>query len=343
VKRLGAIAYGLLRPPFAALLGLCAAVGLVETGHLPSMARQVVVLVAVAGFMVCAVAVNDLADVAIDRVNLAGDARRVLVSGVATRRPVIGLAVTGAVLALGSAATLGLPSLIVVVVGLALAAAYSRPPFSLSSRGVLTSALLPLGYVALPYLLGAFSAGAGLSNLRPALLVGLYLGFMGRLALKDFRDERGDRLYGKRTTLVRHGRVRTCVFSGAWWTAGAAVALGAFSPAPVLDGAIAAYAMVVAVLLVDVGRDRRGIRDIANIAAIAAVGRAFMYTMLLQLVASTNGWTGVVNHLLMALAAVASLGMAWDIRRALAPAEAPLTERQRSILPAPSVGRISAA
>jgi 4-hydroxybenzoate polyprenyltransferase len=336
VSRIGAIAYGLLRPPFAVLLALCAAVGMVEAGRVPTLVEQVAVLVAVAGFMLFAVALNDLADEAVDRVNVADDARRVLVSGLARRRHVIALAIVGAVTALCAAATLGLASRVVMVGGLAFAAAYSLPPFSLSRRGVLTSALLPLGYVAVPYLLGAFSAGAGLGNLRPALLFGLYLGFMGRLALKDFRDERGDRLYGKRTTLVRHGRKRTCLFCGVWWTAGGAVTLVAFTSASVLAAAVVAYVVVVAVLLVDLARDRRGIRDIANIAAIATVGRGFICTAMFELVAPMNAWSAPVGDLLLALSVVASLGMAWECRRALAPAVAPLTEWQRSALPPPA-------
>jgi 4-hydroxybenzoate polyprenyltransferase len=236
---------------------------------------------------------------------------------------------------------LGLASLVVMAGGLGFAAAYSLPPFSLSRRGVLTSALLPLGYVAVPYLLGAFSAGAGLENLRPALRIGLYLGFMGRLALKDFRDERGDRLYGKRTTLVRRGRARTCLFCGVWWTAGGAVTLVAFRSAPVLAAAVVGYVAVVAVLLTDLARDRRGIRDIA---AIAAIGRAFVCTVLLELVSSTNRWSPAAGNALLALTAVASLGSALECHRALAPVVAPLTEWDRSALPPPTASlRLSAA
>ena len=53
-----------------------------------------------------------------------------------------------------------------------------------------------------------------------ALLAALYVGFVGRIVLKDFRDVVGDRLFGKRTFLVRHGRRTTCVLSAACWVGG---------------------------------------------------------------------------------------------------------------------------
>jgi hypothetical protein len=39
---------------------------------------------------------------------------------------------------------------------------------------------------------------------------GLYVGFIGRIMLKDFPDVRGDALFGERTFLVRHGWRATC-------------------------------------------------------------------------------------------------------------------------------------
>jgi 4-hydroxybenzoate polyprenyltransferase len=317
------IVRGLIRPPFAVLLGLDAALGMVQTGHLPSIASQVVALVAVGAWMLFAVAVNDLADEEIDRVNLAEDARRVIVSGRATRPQITGIAFVSAVIALGAAAAVGWMAVVVVAGGLALAAAYSLPPFRLSGRGTLTSALLPLGYVAVPYLVGAASAGATVHRLHPVLLAGMYLGFMGRLALKDFRDEHGDRLYGKRTTLVRHGRERTCLFSAVLWSAGAVVSLRALPSGVSTTAAMVAYILVVVALLADIARDNVGTRDVANIAAIATIGRALVYTAIIQLATNMSGWSALHQNLIVGGAAIASLGLARDVRRDFLPAIAP--------------------
>lgn len=90
-------------------------------------------------------------------------------------------------------------------------------PVRLADRGALAALVLPAGYVAVPYLVGIFAVRG---SPRPAdllLLAGLYLGFIGRILVKDFRDVRGDALFGKRTFLVRHGRRRTCQFSACCW------------------------------------------------------------------------------------------------------------------------------
>ncbi|HKT05823.1 MAG TPA: hypothetical protein VJT31_40455, partial [Rugosimonospora sp.] len=82
----------LVRPPVFLLLGMLAAVGLAQAGHPSDAAALGRALAVIAGFLVFSVACNDLADEAIDRVNLAGDARRPLVAGTARRRE---MAVTG--------------------------------------------------------------------------------------------------------------------------------------------------------------------------------------------------------------------------------------------------------
>ena len=205
--------------------------------------------------MLFAVAVNDLADEEIDRVNLADGTAS---SSPGARARQVRHRARKRWIALMAAAVLGWSSVVVVAGGLALAAAYSLPPFRLSSRGALTSALLPLGYVTVPYLVGAFSAGATLHQLHPVLLAGMYLGFMGRLALKDFRDEHGDRLYGKRTTLVRHGRERTCLFSAVFWSAGAVVSLRGLPSRVSTTAAMIAYILVVVAMLADIARDDAG-------------------------------------------------------------------------------------
>ena len=60
------------------------------------------------------------------------------------------------------------PAVLVVVGGLAFTAAYSLRPVRISERGVLAPMLLPLAYVAVPYLLGIFAVrwwilGSGLA------------------------------------------------------------------------------------------------------------------------------------------------------------------------------------
>src|SRR5205085_2049107 len=83
---------------------------------------------------------------------------------------------------------------------------YSRRPLRISDRGAVASFLLPVGYVAVPFLVGFFGVGGRLRARDFVLLAGLWVTFVGRILLKDFRDVEGDAMFGKRTYLVRHGR-----------------------------------------------------------------------------------------------------------------------------------------
>jgi hypothetical protein len=124
----------LARPAVGVLLGLCAATGLAQGGQGENRLLLARVLVAVMGFLVFSVAVNDLADEAIDRVNLAGDRRRPLVAGTA-RGELVVIGATAGVVALGASATLHWAAAVVLAAGLALSAAYSLRPLRVADRG----------------------------------------------------------------------------------------------------------------------------------------------------------------------------------------------------------------
>ena len=196
--------------------------------------------------MLFAVAVNDLADERIDRVNLPTDARRPLVAGTGTRVEMIIVASTAAVLALGASFLLHWPAPLIVGGGLVFTAAYSLRPVRIADRGVVAPMLLPAGYVAVPYLLGIFAVRGSVTRTDLLLLAGLYSGFIGRIVLKDFRDVRGDALFGKRTFLVRHGRRATCGFSAAFLVFGVSVLPFVRRPSVAL---VAAYAVFLAITL----------------------------------------------------------------------------------------------
>ena len=166
---------------------------------------------------VFSVVVNDLADAAIDRVNLPADPSRPLVSGAGTRHDLVGVAAGAALAAVAVAGWIGPQALVVVVAGLLVSSAYS---WQLSRRGAVASLVLPALFVAVPFLVGLFEVRTDVRRADLVLLAGLYLGFVGRILLKDFRDLAGDTLYGKRTFLVRHGRRATCLFAAVGWTLG---------------------------------------------------------------------------------------------------------------------------
>ena len=305
----------LARPPVLVLLAMFCSTGLAAGGGGDQLQRLFPALVVVMAFLVFSVAVNDLADEAIDRVNLPGDAGRPLVTGNATRREMARVAVGAGALALVTSTTLRWQVVLVVAAGLTFSAAYSLPPARVSGRGALASMLLPAAYVAVPFLVGAFSAGPALTRREIALVGGLYIGFIGRILLKDFRDVRGDALFGKRTFLVRHGRRQTCLTSLVCWvTAPVVLALCGYGP-PVLLVAYGALAVVAVLLLRMLSSARGARRDERLIAALAIVGRGTVLVLLAELDMTTAKWPSVATTMVLSALTVITLGQAHAMAR----------------------------
>ena len=156
-------------------------------------------------------------------------------------------------------------------------------PVRLADRGAVASLMLPACYVAVPYLLGVLGARASVRAGDLLLLAGLYAGFIGRILLKDFRDVRGDAMFGKRTFLVRHGRRWTCAFSACCWTAGAVLLVVAVHRPTALT-AVHAGCLVLALGLIRALATDGGVRrDERLISAIAIVGRGVILTLFAHL------------------------------------------------------------
>jgi 4-hydroxybenzoate polyprenyltransferase len=305
----------LARPALIVLVGLFSAVGLAEAGQGDNPVLLTKVLVVVLAFLLFSVVVNDLADQTIDVVNLPGDKQRPLVVGTAGRRQFVVIGTTAAIVAIAGAALLTWPAVIVVGGGLALSAVYSLRPTRLCERGAAASLLLPAGYVAVPFLLGVFAVGAAVSRSDLVILAGLYVGFIGRIVLKDFRDVRGDALFGKRTFLVRHGRCRTCIFSAAFWSAGTVILATADGVTPTLLGAYAAYFSIVLCLVGALSVDRGRRRDEALISAIAIAGRATMVTLLAHLSMTAAHWSSPAYQAVMVALVATMVGQAGRMAR----------------------------
>lgn len=298
------------RPPVMMLLAMYAATGLAAAGgDVGSPLALLPALIAVAGFLVYSVSLNDLADVDIDRINLANRLDRPLVTGAGGRSELVATAAVGAIVALGAALSVGLPALAVCAAGLAVSAAYSLKPMRLSARGAVASLVLPACYVAVPYLIGVLSTSARLDSADLVLLGALYVGFIGRILLKDFRDVRGDALFGKRTFLVRHGRRATCRFAAVGWIGGTALTVFAMSMrGPLAIGLIASYAAALAGVIAMLGAlaiDRGPRRDELLVSAIAIVGRGQLLVLLASLSMALRP-QALVSPLVAALAIVAA-------------------------------------
>lgn len=303
----------MIRPPVALLLMVFAAIGTAAAGRGNELHPLLTVdLLVIGGWFVHAAALNDLGDEPIDRVNLAHARGRPLVSGHASRARLLALGLAAGVVALLGAWSVNARVGTVVTVGLALNVAYSVEPLRLSRRGLLAVVLLPLGYVALPYLVGVFSVQPGLGPNGFEILVGLYVAFMGRIVLKDFRDEAGDALFGKRTFLVRQGRHRTCAFSAACWIAGTGALVVMAPLPPVLVAVFAAYLACVLYGLYLLARGEDYVADQVVIAAIAQIGRGMCISVLAHLTMASESWPVADQTVVHVLVAIAFAGLYAD-------------------------------
>jgi 4-hydroxybenzoate polyprenyltransferase len=305
----------LARPAVIVLLGLYAATGLAQAGQGENRLLLAEALLVVVAFLLFSVVVNDLADEAVDRVNLPGDPRRALATGTAARREFVVIAVTAATAALAGSLLLHRAAVLVVAAGLALSAGYSLRPVRIAERGALASLVLPAGYVAVPYLVGVLAVRDSVRAGDLVLLGGLYVGFIGRIVLKDFRDVRGDALFGKRTFLVRHGRRWTCVLSAACWIAGSLTLLEVRGLTRALAATWAAYLMAALWLLRDLSVERGARRDEALISAIAVVGRGMIITLLAHFSMTGAHWPAPAYLGVMAALAAITLAQASTMAR----------------------------
>lgn len=225
----------------------------------PGVAQVAASLGLIAGWYAHAVAVNDLSDVEVDRINLTTEEQRrgrPLVNASTSPRRLWWLvgALSVAQLVLAWLVTGWLVPVAAVMV--LLNAVYSLPPWRLSGRGAVAQVCLPIGYVVYPSVVAlalASPAGqepAGGLAVPSLVMAGLAVLFCGRLFGKDIRDEVGDRATGKRTFLVRHGLLVTLRMCGAVMAVGVVLSSVAASmwlarPSPAL--AVAALGCAVAV------------------------------------------------------------------------------------------------
>lgn len=172
---------------------------------------------------------NDLQDLEVDRAN-----RRALplVTGEVTPGQAWALLVASlAALALLQLWARQPAALLFTAAYLALSWAYSAPAVAVERRGLAATVLLGLCYAALPLAFGLLLAGV---RPRALTLVAATLLAAAALVHKDFKDEEGDRRYGKRTPLVRYGVAGVRRASRWFFVAGAALlVVDATSPLPV--------------------------------------------------------------------------------------------------------------
>lgn len=181
--------------------------GVVASGVSPQGRWPLVVTgIVLAGPMVCASsqAVNDWFDRHVDAIN---EPQRPIPSGRMPGRWGLAIAILWTVLSLLVAALLGPWGFGAAVIGLALAWAYSAPPFRLKLNGWWGNAACGLAYEGLAWTTGAaVMAGGAMPPGRSLALAACYsAGAHGIMTLNDFKAVEGDRQMGVGSLPVRLG------------------------------------------------------------------------------------------------------------------------------------------
>jgi 4-hydroxybenzoate polyprenyltransferase len=273
------LVWAMLRYRTASLLVLFFLLAPALHGRLQSARWQFLagVLVLFACYVV-ATCLNDVFDYEVDRVNHPGARERPLVTGAASRRQLLTMAAALAALSIVLAALTGPLALGAVVVSLCINVLYSAPPARLCSRPLAAAPVLAFAYVAVPYAIGLGSAGAtpGAADVR--VVAALMVLFAGRMLLKDFRDRRGDAMFGKRTFLLVHGKRATVAAVLVCVLAGDALLVSVL-PSLVLIAAVQSYFAVIAFELFRLARSGPE-AELAAIARGARMGNAVILTWL---------------------------------------------------------------
>ena len=230
----------------------------------------VVAGILLAGPLVCATsqAVNDWFDRHVDAIN---EPHRPIPSGRIPGRWGLYIALVWTALSLLVAAALGTWVFWAAALGLALAWAYSAPPFRLKRNGWWGNAAVGLSYEGLAWVTGAaVMLGGALPGWQILALAGLYsLGAHGIMTLNDFKAITGDRRMGIRSLPVQLGP------RGAAWVACAVMAVPQMTVVwLLLDWGRPYHALAVAMLLaVQVAMMIRFLRDpIARATWYSALG-----------------------------------------------------------------------
>ena len=159
-----------------------------------------------AGPLVCAMsqAINDWYDRHVDAIN---EPNRPIPSGRMPGKWGLYIAILWTVLSLIVASFLGVWGFSAAVVGLALAWAYSAPPFRLKLNGWWGNAACGLSYEGLAWITGtAVMLSGGMPDTRTFALALLYsIGAHGIMTLNDFKSIEGDRQMGVGSLPVRLG------------------------------------------------------------------------------------------------------------------------------------------
>lgn len=237
---------------------------------------------------VSATSVNDLADQKIDAINHPESYGRPLITADAKPRDMWLLFALSSIMAVVLASLTGYLSAIILFGSIVINVLYSLPPIRLSYRTFLAPLALGLAYVGVPYCLALAVTHSTATASDGRWLVGLYVLFVGRIILKDFRDRRGDARYHKPTFLLRFGKEATCIVSLAGLIDGSLIVVLQVLHTLWLATLVLGYTTSIAIMLQALKQTKPGPAEQIYIGVGARMGNGLLLTLLTALTLQTN-------------------------------------------------------
>jgi len=246
-------------------------------------------VLALGGSYVVATCLNDVFDFDVDRINHPGAPDRPLVSGAATPRQLIAVAVVAAAVALIAGLSIGIGGAALVAISLLVNLVYSAPPIRLCARALAAPIVLAFAYVVLPYGIGLAASGLAPSQLDARVTACFVVLFVGRMLLKDFRDQRGDAAFGKRTFLLAYGKRATLTLTLGCIVVGDLLLVTVVPASPWLILVLESYFAGIALQLYRLWVADESLAERLAIALGARMGNAVVLTLLGFLLLQASG------------------------------------------------------
>lgn len=243
--------------------------------------KTILILLVLILWYIHAASVNDYSDRHIDAINLKNPADRPLLTHDASNGTVWLIHSVAGVLAVAFSAFYGFWAVVFTAGMLIVNYAYSLKPVRISDRGILSQFLLAFAYVYYPFTLGFWSGDS--RHTYPWLLsIGIYLAFIARLLLKDFRDVKGDKKHGKITFVLQYGVKTTCAVSAFFWFIALATVAYAVSFSPGVAIVLLVGLVQVCMFLYMLAKSANIQSHVSMVALIAKAANITLITLLIR-------------------------------------------------------------
>ena len=238
---------------------------------------------------VSATSINDIADARIDAINHPKSIGRPLITGEAKKSDLIILFSLASIGALIFALFINWWALLIIGCSILINVLYSLPPIRLSYRTFLAPIILGVAYVGLPFMLGIVISKSSLNLNNLLWILGLYIMFIGRIILKDFRDRKGDSKFHKPTFLLKYGKTATCVFSYIAIIIGGSLLIAITYKKIWLSIIIALYIISIIIMLRRLQLSPEGEQEQLSIGVGAKMGNGLLITLLCAFALEQSG------------------------------------------------------